>query len=1242
MKRHIPPPSRERRTLSPSPARWLRRFLGGVGLALTSLAALPNGARAASKDFTFTLPSARTTSAGIYQADGTLVRTLWNAKPLPAGSNTAVWDGRDDLGNPMPAGDYKVKVIHHNASYTWQGVIANTSDSLDTGLHRGFTTYQDSVVAGTKMYLSKGYSEGQGPWVRVDTATPNTVAYTCTHKDQSRSFTHMATDGTRVYMANVGTGWSTNWQSFVVAFNVADDTQTTFSAGTSVVAAGGGSTNWSNVLDLEEGQANGPSGIAVQPGGNYLFVAHKNLNEIRVFDKITGTAVTSFAVTAPGRMACTGDNAGLWAICTEGGARVIRRFEIDSGGNLTLGPVITALTDPLSLAVSPNNATVTVADGVTNQLHGYANVSSGTPTVQWTLGTAGGYSAANGPNVTNTKFFMIDPEGGFRTYVTYQPDGSLWLSDPGNNRYLHFSSARAYVGQIAFLRRNYASTICIGDHTRVFAQGWLEYAVPTYSDNAKNDWTLVRNWMAGLPEGFTHGGTSSGLGAVVKLSNGRVYGTARNDDTGMREVLELTATGIRQTGTHLDGGNMHEDGSIRRVGPTDYNSTVYTSPLTGFDGDGNPLWGAETVLASTLNLSTDPRGSSGQRGPTGAHMPSTSTNLVLLSDGRGTDFNTFHLGAIAHGGTKWLWRAAPTAYYFGTGIVGNGSYPVNNSVTTGRHILLGCHGEFYVPPYRGTGQANQFMHFWDNGLLIGQFGNDLSSGNIEGRTGGNAFTPTIVRVGNALYVWHNDEGARSGMHRWKITNPDSLTEITQDITLGSGGGHGTGMTGQYFVGANFETLAVTRTDKTVDNRWSGSPGTGLPSNGYSIRWSGLVEPEFSENYTFYIFTDVGRVWLNDTVIIEDWAPHGPSEVASLPIALTAGQKYSIRIETYDTSGDGGARFRWSSASTPKATVPYERMYPSDAYAVNWSGVAVGRFRADHVTLDPTWTRNQTYYPSTTSVIDTSGVYDPAPMAVYQDSRQHYQMGYILNLTPRTNYKLRLHLAEIISSQMGVGNRTFNFQINGYPILPAPYIDPYVLAGNVGRKASVKEYVVTSDNGGTVRFTMNNEGGPALIAGYEVTRDTSDASVTPSFAYAGAGRGLKAEYFNGTSFNTLVHTRIEPEINYNWSGVSPAPGLGTENYSVRWTGKLQTMRPGDYTFTMPVTSGDGARMWVNGTQVFSRWTSGSSSGVINLPGSTQVDVVIEYKQITGGASVRLVWDGPSAGGTIPSPQLYPAP
>jgi beta-glucosidase len=63
-------------------------------------------------------------------------------------------------------------------------------------------------------------------------------------------------------------------------------------------------------------------------------------------------------------------------------------------------------------------------------------------------------------------------------------------------------------------------------------------------------------------------------------------------------------------------------------------------------------------------------------------------------------------------------------------------------------------------------------------------------------------------------------------------------------------------------------------------------------------------------------------------------------------------------------------------------------------------------------------------------------------------------------------------------------------------------------------------------------------------------------------------GLKAEYFSNTDFSGKpVLTRVDPQIQFDWNGAAPAPGVARNAFAVRWTGTLTAPGPGSYTLSV---------------------------------------------------------------------------
>ena len=47
----------------------------------------------------------------------------------------------------------------------------------------------------------------------------------------------------------------------------------------------------------------------------------------------------------------------------------------------------------------------------------------------------------------------------------------------------------------------------------------------------------------------------------------------------------------------------------------------------------------------------------------------------------------------------------------------------------------------------------------------------------------------------------------------------------------------------------------------------------------------------------------------------------------------------------------------------------------------------------------------------------------------------------------------------------------------------------------------------------------------------------------NFVLTPGGDGLLGQYYDNTDFTSLMVTRIDPQINFDWGGVAPDPSMG---------------------------------------------------------------------------------------------------
>ena len=747
--------------------------------------------------WTVSLPRVASTSAGVYDRGGRLVRTLWRGETMTAGRHQGSWDERDDAGQLVAPGDYEIKLLHHRLNYVWEGVVGNSSADLGgPRVHKAYLPPTSIVISGDRAYYAVGYNEQQPGLHGFVLSAPEHNTHPLRSKDAFASWSMIAADATRLYWANTG-GLSRT--SFVGVHGLENIQPAAFTAGQAVCLNMRQNSmrcyedqDYRSVIDVETREAMVPTGLAVQRSGRLLAVAHGAGNVIRLFDKTSGVALGAISLPlaskALNQIAFTpaGD---LWVIS---GQQVLRFKDLETMPSMVT--TIGGLVRPVALATPPVGEDVWVADGgISQQLKRFDR--DGRPGL--VIGRPGGYTTD--PAVTADGLCFRGREGQEQTAMAVTGDATLWVVDYCNNRMLRFPVTGAAPvhsdAQVAYLPGFYTSTVDHANPRRVFAN-FLEFDADTRTPWLPGrSWKLVRNWLAGLPQWLedkhAFNAAFGGLGSVETLANGRTYGIVAADRR--QVIVELPASGplrvVKVLGAALPRSTnkvLYENGDLgyAQTGPS--TQFVMRLPLIGFDSNADPVWATEAVtLATVPTLPGSPynRGTFNGLPP---RFPLTESGKVVFFDQSVVGNEGFHLGAAMKGGNQWVWQASPTGPLDGKGsfqtkaVDGSLHYGGNSVWAHGRHIVYGFHGEFYKDLQTGNiGQANQFMHFDESGLFLGQFGQASTRPSDALQTGmsGNAFSPTLVRIDGRLYLYHNDESSHGGVHRWRIDGADDVREL---------------------------------------------------------------------------------------------------------------------------------------------------------------------------------------------------------------------------------------------------------------------------------------------------------------------------------------------------------------------------------------------------------------------------------------------------------------------------------
>jgi hypothetical protein len=365
---------------------------------------------------------------------------------------------------------------------------------------------------------------------------------------------------------------------------------------------------------------------------------------------------------------------------------------------------------------------------------------------------------------------------------------------------------------------------------------------------------------------------------------------------------------------------------------------------------------------------------------------------------------------------------------------------------------------------------------------------------------------------------------------------------------------------------------VQGSDQHLSWDWgSGAPRGGVNADRFSARWKRYVDVTDAGMYRFTATSDDGiRVYVDGDPIIDEWHDH-PVRTFVGDVDLTAGH-HLIVVEYYENLGDAVAKLTWWG---PVPTTPDK-----------WRG----EYFADRrLSGEPVLVRDDPVDGESGGLDFDWGSGSPAAHI------------------PSDGFSVRW--------------------IRVVPLAPGAY--RFTATSDDGIRVWADDNLVINQwydhpaqtFTGDVNLTGANH---TIVVEYYENRGLAVAKVswapvpTPSQSWRG-------EYFANRWLNDPpVLVRDDLNLGFNWSYGSPAKGIPSDNFSVRWTRTFH-FEPGSYRFT--TTTDDGVRLWVNGHLLIDEWHDQAlspHSGTIYLSGD--VPIKMEYYEHGGLASAWLTWDG----------------
>lgn len=497
-----------------------------------------------------------------------------------------------------------------------------------------------------------------------------------------------------------------------------------------------------------------------------------------------------------------------------------------------------------------------------------------------------------------------------------------------------------------------------------------------------------------------------------------------------------------------------------------------------------------------------------------------------------------------------------------------------------------------------------------------------AGGGPLGGTGGN--TGGVGGAGGARL----DGGVPDG-NSARDSAPD-VPLCTPAIVLGTGNG----LQGDYFVTPSLTGYQLSRIDPTVNFSWPGVPDVGLPSDGFSIRWTGQVQPLYSGLYTFITSSDDGvRVWVNGSLIIDDWTSHSPTENSGT-VSLVGGQKHDIKIEYFENTGTAAMQLFWSSACQKRELVPTSQLYaPATTCAAASIGNGTG-LKGDYYDNADFTAYRSSRTDATLAFAWPDGT-SPAPTIA--------PGSYSVRWTGQVQAKYTGWTTLYVASDDGV--RLF--------------IDENMVLDDWNAHARTENEVTFNWTAGqkhNLRLEYNEQSGGGLVQllwgsacqAMEIIPQTqlftTYNGIDCSQPIVGAGTGLTGNYYDNNDFTDLVATHAAEEVSYNWTAGAPVPGVGADTFSIRWTGKVLAPFGGATSFR--VSSDDGARLWIDNQLIIDDWVAHEvheTVGLANLVAGQLYDVRLDFREDLEMASISLGWSSTCLPAqVIPTSQLFPSP
>lgn len=186
-----------------------------------------------------------------------------------------------------------------------------------------------------------------------------------------------------------------------------------------------------------------------------------------------------------------------------------------------------------------------------------------------------------------------------------------------------------------------------------------------------------------------------------------------------------------------------------------------------------------------------------------------------------------------------------------------------------------------------------------------------------------------------------------GEPQFAIQDTALIAEVTRRLQQAWNGcqplpasSNGLSLFAEHFGDSNLGTPLGTRLDPRVDFFYTTIMSKTGP--GVSVRWTGELQPRFSESYELSVMsgqqTSSGfRLWIDGQLLLDNWdgpllkgkvIDWGGSRHFGADVPLQAGKRYSFRLEYREPGTRQSAQLMWTSKRQIPEIIPQSQLFPS--------------------------------------------------------------------------------------------------------------------------------------------------------------------------------------------------------------------------------------------------------------------------------------------------------------------------